>query len=103
MEDNRDQPTSALGSRIAALSPAKRALLERRLKKPQASLAAGLPPRAGRTSAPPSFAQQRIWFVDQFEPNSPVYNIPWAFRVRGVVHVNALEQAINETRTLSYT
>ena len=45
---------------------------------------------------PASFAQQRLWFLDQLEPESPAYNIPAAYRLRGPLHVPALEQAISE-------
>ncbi|MDZ7342104.1 MAG: non-ribosomal peptide synthase/polyketide synthase, partial [candidate division KSB1 bacterium] len=45
---------------------------------------------------PTSYAQQRLWFLDQFEPNSPFYNIPSAVRFKGQLNVAALEQSINE-------
>ena len=32
---------------------------------------------------PTSFAQRRLWFIDQVEPGNTLYNIPFAFRVRG--------------------
>ncbi len=44
---------------------------------------------------PTSYAQQRLWFLDQFEPNSPFYNIPSAVRFRGKLDLVALEQSIN--------
>ncbi|HEX7242090.1 MAG TPA: amino acid adenylation domain-containing protein, partial [Longimicrobiaceae bacterium] len=43
---------------------------------------------------PLSFAQQRLWFIDQLEPGSAVYNMPFALRVRGAVRVEALERAL---------
>jgi aspartate racemase len=43
-----------------------------------------------------SFAQQRLWFLDQLEPNSAAYNIPAAYRLFGPLAVTALERAINE-------
>ena len=45
---------------------------------------------------PLSFAQQRLWFLDQLEPGSTVYNVPIAVRIRGPLDVAALERSINE-------
>jgi amino acid adenylation domain-containing protein len=45
---------------------------------------------------PASFAQQRLWFVDQLEPGNPVYNLPYHqhTRLRGDLDAAALEAAI---------
>lgn len=72
--------------RIAALSPEKRALLELRVRKQSQQL----------NSFPLSFAQQRLWFIDQMEPGSSIYNIPIAVRLRGKLNVNALERTFSE-------
>ena len=44
---------------------------------------------------PLSFAQQRLWVLDQIEPNNPLYNIPRPLRLSGVLNVEALESALN--------
>ena len=45
---------------------------------------------------PLSFAQQRLWFLDNMEPGNPYYNMPAALRLSGDVRVSALERAIDE-------
>jgi len=45
---------------------------------------------------PLSFAQQRLWFLEQLLPDSPFYNFPQSFHLFGRVNVKALEQSINE-------
>lgn len=45
---------------------------------------------------PLSFAQQRLWFLDQLDPGNTAYNMPGAFRVKGRLDVSAFEQALQE-------
>jgi amino acid adenylation domain-containing protein len=45
---------------------------------------------------PLSFAQQRLWFLDQLDPNSALYNAPWAIRAKGEMRADALRHALNE-------
>ena len=45
---------------------------------------------------PPSFAQERLWVLQQLEPESPTYNIPLAFRLQGPLNHSALEQSLNQ-------
>ncbi|MGB5708573.1 MAG: condensation domain-containing protein, partial [Arenicellales bacterium] len=43
-----------------------------------------------------SFAQERMWFFSQFEPESPVYNTSRVYQISGSLHHKFLERAINE-------
>ncbi|MEG5031612.1 amino acid adenylation domain-containing protein [Microcoleus sp. AT3-D2] len=45
---------------------------------------------------PLSFAQQRLWFLDQLVPNNPFYNVPAALRLTGALNFSALQQTFNE-------
>ena len=45
---------------------------------------------------PLSYAQQRLWFIDQMEPGGAMYNVPTALRVRGELRWAALEQTLGE-------
>src|SRR6476469_3864189 len=45
---------------------------------------------------PTSFAQQRLWFLEQLIPHTCLYNVPTAFRLAGSLNVAALEQSFQE-------
>ena len=83
---------------IAQLSPAKRALLEQRLKQKAAQTASetSIPRLRDRDSAPLSFSQTRMWFLDQFEPGNAAYNRPSNIHITGQLNVTILEQSLNE-------
>nr|MDZ8289084.1 amino acid adenylation domain-containing protein [Nostoc sp. ChiSLP01] len=53
-------------------------------------------PRAKSTDLPLSYAQQRLWFLDQLQPNSALYNIPIALHLSGNFNQAALEQSLQE-------
>jgi hypothetical protein len=90
---------------IAKLSPDQLALLFERLGKArlaQAGAPGELPPAPpiarrprGPGALPLSFAQERLWFLDQLSPSSD-YNVAGALRIRGAVALAAFEQALRE-------
>ena len=53
-------------------------------------------PLAREGALPLSFAQQRLWFVDQLEPGSPLYNMPGALRVEGPLDGAVLALCLGE-------
>src|SRR5215510_5698999 len=83
--------------RLKNLSPEKRALL---LQKIRAGVAtrhgSSIPRRAAQETAPLSFAQQRLWFLDQLEPGKSYYNLSFALKLEGLLDLPALEASVNE-------
>src|SRR6185436_19114559 len=63
--------------RIADLPPQKRALLSLKLN-------------------PMSFAQQRLWFLDQLDPGTSAYNLFTGYRLSGPLDLTALERSLSE-------
>ncbi|MDT5268373.1 MAG: hypothetical protein QOH49_559 [Acidobacteriota bacterium] len=90
--------TNDVPARLSQLSAAKRALLEKRLRSqlPEAAEAQSIRPRAVRGPSRLSYAQQRLWFIDQLEPGSPIYNMPLPLRLNGPLKVEALRHSLNE-------
>jgi len=70
---------------LSSLSPEKRKLLELKLKQKGARF----------NSFPLSYAQQRLWFLDQMHPGSPLYNIPMAWKISGALNISLFEKAIS--------
>ncbi|MGZ2359293.1 amino acid adenylation domain-containing protein [Streptomyces sp. 372A] len=80
----------------AGLSDAKRALLSRRLKAGRTAASRPVVPRRPEGAVPPlSFAQERLWFMEQFAPGTAAYNIPVARRLRGELDQEALAHALD--------
>ncbi|HKT26875.1 non-ribosomal peptide synthetase [Dyella sp.] len=53
------------------------------------------PTPAGETF-PLSFAQQRLWLLDQFEGRNAAYNMPVTLRLKGELHRDALQRALDD-------
>jgi amino acid adenylation domain-containing protein len=86
LRDFLDEPTVAGLSRV----------IEKELR---AGSGSQLPPISAVASDRPrraSFAQQRLWFLDQLDPGNASYNVPAAVHLSGNLDVAALERALNE-------
>jgi amino acid adenylation domain-containing protein/non-ribosomal peptide synthase protein (TIGR01720 family) len=83
----------------AGLSEVKRALLEKRLRGQARSHRAreAVTRCAGEGPVfPLSFAQERMWFLAQMDPDSPMYCVPVSISIRADVDVPVLERAVAE-------
>jgi hypothetical protein len=82
------------------LSAEQAALLAQRLRgergRPAGTMGrAAIPPRSPGEEPVPSFAQQRLWFLEQLQPGAIAYVMPeCTYRIRGPVDVSALETAL---------
>ncbi|WP_218081854.1 condensation domain-containing protein [Anthocerotibacter panamensis] len=85
--------------RSLGLSAQKLALLSLLLEEEGEDLASPsdpIPRRLDSGPVPLSYAQQRLWFLDQLEPGTAVYNIAGGMRVKGFLDLKALEHSLNE-------
>jgi amino acid adenylation domain-containing protein/non-ribosomal peptide synthase protein (TIGR01720 family) len=87
-------------NRIARLPPEKRALCEGLLRRGEGAArsgdaAAGSVPVAPDRDPVPSFAQERLWFLNELDPGSAAYNVVVPVELRGDLDVAALERALN--------
>jgi amino acid adenylation domain-containing protein len=83
-----------IDSMQAELSPAKRALLDARLKGLHRQ--AGIVRRGLIGEAPPSFAQEQFWFVDRVGQGGAAYHSCVPVRLSGALEIVALERALGE-------
>ena len=86
----------------AELTPEQKSLLMLRLRKKKGNAVVReaqptrIPSITREGNIPLSFAQQRLWFLDRMEPSNPFYNCPVALRLKGQLHVAALERVLSE-------
>ncbi|MEL6263547.1 MAG: amino acid adenylation domain-containing protein [Cyanobacteria bacterium J06626_6] len=109
------QKSARLAAKIATLSPAKRSLLEQKLRSqqkgrqsadmlPRQRQSVGSPNGANGTGwqsaeltiteAPLSFSQQNLWLLDQLNPGNPAFNRPTHIRLAGNLDISALEASL---------
>ena len=70
--------------------------VEQELRRGDGQAEPPLQPVSREGPLPLSFAQQRLWFLDQLEPANPLYNTPGALRLIGQLDAAALERALSE-------
>jgi len=87
---------SDVEKRLASLSPAKRALLERMLLERARARGRQITPRPTGSDNLLSDAERRLWFVDQIAKDDPFYNMPLAARLHGPLDRAALESAVSQ-------
>ncbi|HEY3580422.1 MAG TPA: amino acid adenylation domain-containing protein, partial [Pyrinomonadaceae bacterium] len=90
---------SKLSEQIADLTPQQRdllVLLLGRKKREEAARSRIAPVSRSSDTFPLSFAQQRLWFLNQLQQDSAVYNVSGGVRMEGPLSVVALERALNE-------
>jgi alpha-ketoglutarate-dependent taurine dioxygenase len=83
---------------IRNLAPERRVLLEKLLKTeaPQSARSIIVPRLRESNQMPPSFAQQRLWFLDQLQPGNHAFNVPVALRVSGSLNVKVVQECLTE-------
>jgi amino acid adenylation domain-containing protein len=95
-----DFAKNGLRADVHRLSASRRALLAARLARQTRTATRpsipSLPRGPGSNHFPLSFAQQRLWFVEQLEPAGARYRLPHVIRLRGRLDVRALEWSIHE-------
>jgi GNAT superfamily N-acetyltransferase len=84
----------ALAARLAGLSPESRALLQRRLASRRAGGRQLIPRRDPYEPVPISFAQWRLWFLEQLRPGTNAWNTPLALRLHGPLDLDALRRSL---------
>ncbi|MEL7244852.1 MAG: amino acid adenylation domain-containing protein, partial [Cyanobacteria bacterium J06573_2] len=83
---------------LAKLSPEQRKLFKRRLQERGIVIPENnqISPRESGDELPLSFAQQRLWFIQQLEPESSTYNVPSALKLKGKLNISVLEKSLSE-------
>lgn len=86
-EDNTSRKANLSQERLALLTKWSRGVVTGEQRH--------IPRRPDAAPVPLTFAQERLWFLDQLAPGSAAYNIAGAVRLRGWLHVETLEKSLN--------
>src|SRR5271165_664755 len=96
------ETSTELSRRLAALSPERRAVLQRRLLRTDvagtASVSDEIPvqPRGQQRDFPLSSAQERMWFNHQWDPERPIYTESFGLSLRGRLDTSVLQQSFEQ-------
>ena len=94
-----DTIEDGLSRRLAALSPGRRAMLQRLIQANAADTSPvheiPLQPRTGKREFPLSAAQERMWFNHQWSPDQPLYNESFGLIIHGALNTNLLERSFD--------
>ncbi|MPZ25910.1 MAG: amino acid adenylation domain-containing protein [Micromonosporaceae bacterium] len=88
-------PELSSSATVGQLSESKRELLRQRLRR-TGPAQPRIPRRRPDAGAPPvSYAQQRLWFMEQFAPGTGAYTVPLSLRLRGGLDPDALARSLD--------
>ncbi|MEL6327633.1 MAG: condensation domain-containing protein, partial [Cyanobacteria bacterium J06626_23] len=88
---------TSLFEKLATLSPEQRALFEQKLAERglTSTPPVGIPRRSTAEPTPLSFAQQRLWFIQQLDPTNTTYNVASVLRLKGALDIPVLKRTLN--------
>jgi amino acid adenylation domain-containing protein len=91
-----DIENRSIEQRLDSLTPAQRALFERRLleRRQQAARALTIPPRGEDGPAPLSYAQELLWLLSQVFDDGIAYNAPATFHLEGPLDLDVLRRSL---------
>lgn len=78
------------------LSQDKQKILQQLLKGNKANIGDVIQKRSNSNFSPLSFAQRRLWFLEQLVPGTPMYNMPAVIRLEGELNIAALEYCLQQ-------
>src|SRR6185503_9089378 len=88
---------SDTSKRLSSLLSKRQALAELLLQEQGVDVSRASPRRRKESDVTAlSFAQGRLWFMDQLEPDSPFYNIAASYAISAPLDIDLLTRALNE-------